>query len=449
MSITRLKISVFALISITVVTFIVMNKQLRAPVRLMEGIRRQHDITRLRKGDLDGVFTSYLRSNLSIPEVEDAVRSGRFPLEKASSLLKSMKHLVFHLEKYLNCTDQNNTIPCQHDKRSGDALPMKSSITQANKSKAGKFIFVRGSNSTVYISKITLPDPKNPAIQNVFKSYDKKFDNSLMRKSNTEGIRYSGPSKRFRGSMKVTDVMCRMKKMNVVKTLTNDTSPFNEIGISKHFPERTFTETYKFSKCAVVGSSFHLNQSGLGEAIDNHDAVLRFNDAPTVGFEKDVGKRTTFRVVNSRAFAKMCGEAPSFCPAVNETLLIWRTGPYNGNLYRWYIHALGQALFSKYLAWRTAFPSQDIYLIHPQSLWLEWDTLAFFNTVRVKPIVPSSGFTGIALLLGICDRVDVYGYVNDKLPNYSCHYYNPRTSCKPAGSGTLLQRRRLSSKLPI
>lgn len=56
--------------------------------------------------------------------------------------------------------------------------------------------------------------------------------------------------------------------------------------------------------CAVVGSSdtlrLHALASGgrLGALIDRHDVVLRINHAPTRGYERAVGNKTTYRLVN-------------------------------------------------------------------------------------------------------------------------------------------------------
>lgn len=52
------------------------------------------------------------------------------------------------------------------------------------------------------------------------------------------------------------------------------------------------------SSCALVASSSALLQRDLGRAIDQHEAVFRFNDAPTEQLEAHVGRRTSYRVVN-------------------------------------------------------------------------------------------------------------------------------------------------------
>jgi len=56
----------------------------------------------------------------------------------------------------------------------------------------------------------------------------------------------------------------------------------------------------KYERCAVVGNSGILGLYKLGEHIDQHDMVIRFNLAPTEGYGEIVGRKTTFRLVNSQ-----------------------------------------------------------------------------------------------------------------------------------------------------
>jgi hypothetical protein len=47
----------------------------------------------------------------------------------------------------------------------------------------------------------------------------------------------------------------------------------------------------------VVGSAGNLSESAYGKIIDSHDVVYRMNDAPIAGYERDVGTKTSVRVV--------------------------------------------------------------------------------------------------------------------------------------------------------
>ncbi|KAF7254808.1 Alpha-N-acetylgalactosaminide alpha-2,6-sialyltransferase 5 [Varanus komodoensis] len=51
------------------------------------------------------------------------------------------------------------------------------------------------------------------------------------------------------------------------------------------------------ASCALVTSSGHLLRSQQGHKIDQTECVIRMNDAPTRGFGKDVGNKTSLRVI--------------------------------------------------------------------------------------------------------------------------------------------------------
>ena len=58
-------------------------------------------------------------------------------------------------------------------------------------------------------------------------------------------------------------------------------------------------------RVAIVGSSSTLLNHSLGESIDSFDEVVRFNRAPTEGWENHVGSKTTLRVANNHVFANV------------------------------------------------------------------------------------------------------------------------------------------------
>ena len=57
------------------------------------------------------------------------------------------------------------------------------------------------------------------------------------------------------------------------------------------------------NKCAIVGSSSILLNKEYGDLIDSHDTIVRFNSARVIGYEKHVGSKNDFRVLNGHTFA--------------------------------------------------------------------------------------------------------------------------------------------------
>ncbi|XP_064284655.1 alpha-N-acetylgalactosaminide alpha-2,6-sialyltransferase 5 isoform X3 [Passer domesticus] len=64
------------------------------------------------------------------------------------------------------------------------------------------------------------------------------------------------------------------------------------ISVLEHKPLRMHCKS-----CALVTSSGHLLGSGQGHRIDESDCVIRMNDAPTRGYGRDVGNKTSLRVI--------------------------------------------------------------------------------------------------------------------------------------------------------
>ena len=55
-----------------------------------------------------------------------------------------------------------------------------------------------------------------------------------------------------------------------------------------------------FENAILVGSSGDLLGKNKGEFINTFPFIIRMNESPTIGFEKDVGNRTDIRIINFR-----------------------------------------------------------------------------------------------------------------------------------------------------
>ncbi|MBN3284738.1 SIA7C sialyltransferase, partial [Polyodon spathula] len=76
--------------------------------------------------------------------------------------------------------------------------------------------------------------------------------------------------------------------------------------------------------CSIVSSSGQLLGREAGSAIDQSSCVLRMNNAPTKGFEKDVGRKTTVRVVSHTSVPLLLQKHQYFFGQANNTIyIIW------------------------------------------------------------------------------------------------------------------------------
>ncbi|XP_076858010.1 beta-galactoside alpha-2,6-sialyltransferase 2 [Brachyhypopomus gauderio] len=239
--------------------------------------------------------------------------------------------------------------------------------------------------------------------------------------SNKHGVAYRGRRKPRQSSKQV---LCELKKRGGVRTLDGSELPFSTLGWREIVPSSPLEGLYGsgFRSCAVVTSAGAILHSGLGREIDSHDAVLRFNSAPTEGYERDVGNKTTIRIINSQILANPSYHFNTSLLYKNVTLVAWDPAPYKVNLHEWY-KSPDYNLFTPYVEHRKRNPRQPFYILHPKSTWQLWDVIQGNTAENIQPNPPSSGFIGIVLMMSLCEEVHVYEYIPSLRQTDLCHYH--------------------------
>lgn len=169
----------------------------------------------------------------------------------------------------------------------------------------------------------------------------------------------------------------------------------------------------KHNTCAVVGNGGVMLSKSWGSGIDRHDAVFRFNDGPTEGFEKYVGSKTTYRLINNKwthVYSKKRPKGTS-----EENIVLFGAGSANlgGQLTHLWSH---ENLL--YLAPEFAGQSRGQYK-HGQT------TLGEMGVIKVhgRNSAPS-GIEGIFMALALCRKVHLYGFGIEPDPNAPYHYHD-------------------------
>ncbi|XP_015261291.1 PREDICTED: alpha-N-acetylgalactosaminide alpha-2,6-sialyltransferase 6 [Gekko japonicus] len=180
------------------------------------------------------------------------------------------------------------------------------------------------------------------------------------------------------------------------------------------------------NQCAIITSSSHLLGSKLGPEIDRTECTVRMNDAPTTGYEADVGNKTTFRVVAHSSLYRVLKRPQEFVNKTPDNILIFWGPPVRM-----------QQLFNKVIQRvSTSFPNMSAFVASSKRM-NQFDNLFRKETGKDRVTSRSwlsTGWFTMVIAVELCDRVHVYGMVP---PNYCTrknplprkmpyHYYEPK-----------------------
>ncbi|XP_068126726.1 type 2 lactosamine alpha-2,3-sialyltransferase isoform X1 [Hyperolius riggenbachi] len=181
-------------------------------------------------------------------------------------------------------------------------------------------------------------------------------------------------------------------------------------------------------KCIVVGNGGVLRNSTLGKKIDSYDVIIRMNDGPVLGYEEDVGQRTTFRLCYPESiFADNLHYDP------NTTVVLMMFKPHD---VKWLTELLLHRRVSTYGFWRKPamnliYQPHQLRVLNPFILRQVSQNLLNFPTnfpKTEKPKHPTTGIIAITLAFHICNEVHIAGFkYNLTSLNSSLHYYGNET----------------------
>ncbi|XP_072918694.1 alpha-N-acetylgalactosaminide alpha-2,6-sialyltransferase 5 isoform X2 [Hemitrygon akajei] len=183
------------------------------------------------------------------------------------------------------------------------------------------------------------------------------------------------------------------------------------------------------NSCALVTSSGHLIGSKRGAEIDQVECVIRMNDAPTRGYQEDVGRRTSLRVVAHSSIQRLLQKGSELLNASRQAAFIF-WGPSScmrrdgkGRLYN-----------QLQLIHRMA-PHLKLHTISRQKM-LHFDQLFKRETGKDRKTSNSwlsTGWFTMIIALELCDRIDVYGMVPPELCRDPTHQQVPYHYYEPSG----------------
>ncbi|XP_067876930.1 alpha-N-acetylgalactosaminide alpha-2,6-sialyltransferase 3-like isoform X1 [Heterodontus francisci] len=177
-------------------------------------------------------------------------------------------------------------------------------------------------------------------------------------------------------------------------------------------------------QCSIVSSSGQMLGTSLGAEIDQSECVWRMNNAPTEGYQTDVGSKTTVRVVSHTSTPLLLRQEP-FTSHLNSSIYIF-WGPQRN------MRRDGKGVVYNIL--RTVqnhFPSARLYILTEEQM--RYCDIAFKRETGKDRVLSgsylSTGWFTFILAMEACSTIHVYGMINDTYcrteghRNVPYHYY--------------------------
>ncbi|CAL8307739.1 unnamed protein product [Lota lota] len=183
------------------------------------------------------------------------------------------------------------------------------------------------------------------------------------------------------------------------------------------------------SSCSVVSSSGQLTSGRRGEEIDRAQCVIRMNDAPSARFQRDVGRRTTLRVVAHSSLKMVLRSRQELLNASQETVFVF-WGPSSS------MRRDGKgSMFNSLRIVKQLLPSHKLYVVSQRKM-LSFDGLFKKETGMDRKGSKSwlsTGWFTMGLATELCGTINVFGMVPPDFcsssaprPTVPYHYYEPR-----------------------
>ncbi|XP_059215716.1 ST3 beta-galactoside alpha-2,3-sialyltransferase 7 [Centropristis striata] len=176
-------------------------------------------------------------------------------------------------------------------------------------------------------------------------------------------------------------------------------------------------------RCVVVGNGGVLHGSHLGSHIDQYDIIIRLNNAPVPGFEKDAGSHTTIRLIYPEGAPHSANE---YKKTTMVALVVFKSLDLD-----WLTSVITKqplSFWSKIWFWREVVEdiplrAESFRILHPEIIHKTGQVLQKY-ALKQGNMVPTLGASAVVMALQLCDQVSLAGFGYDmQHPEARLHYY--------------------------